>query len=52
VSEREHAWTVTLDHARGGWFAECSCGWKAKRPTWYKARSVGWATRHAEEALQ
>jgi hypothetical protein len=45
-----HAWTVTLDHQRGGWFARCSCGWKAPRPTWYQKRSQGFAKKHVEEA--
>lgn len=45
-----HTWKVELDSQRGGWFARCSCGWKAKRPTYYRARSVRWARRHAEEA--
>jgi hypothetical protein len=43
-----HAWTVELDHARGGWFARCDCGWTAPRATFYKARSIRWAKRHAE----
>jgi hypothetical protein len=52
VSERTHAWSVSLDHARGGWLARCSCGWQAKRPTYDRARSVRWAKRHAAEALR
>jgi hypothetical protein len=52
MSEHEHAWSVTLDHARGGWFAECSCGWMAERPTYYRARSVRWAKRHVEGTLR
>ena len=47
----EHATSVTLDHQRGGWFAECSCGWKAKRPCWYKKRAAGgFAQKHLEES--
>jgi hypothetical protein len=45
-----HAWTVTLDAARGGWFARCECGWVAKGPCWYKARAVGFAKAHLQEA--
>ena len=43
----EHVYSTRLDHARGGWFSECSCGWRAKRATYYKARSVRWAERLA-----
>jgi len=52
MTEREHAWSVKLDDAKGGWFARCSCGWQAKRPTWYKARSVDRAKRHLEATLR
>jgi hypothetical protein len=46
----EHAWTVRLDDQRGGWFATCACGWKAKRPCWYQARAKRFAKQHVEEA--
>jgi hypothetical protein len=52
MTKREHAWSVRLDDARGGWVARCSCGWQAKRPTFYKARSVAWAEQHAKETLR
>jgi hypothetical protein len=52
VTKREHTWSVRLDEAQGGWLARCSCGWQARRPTFYKACSVAWAKRHAEETLR
>jgi hypothetical protein len=50
VNGREHAWTVELDHARGGWLGRCSCGWQAKRACWYQARAKRFARQHVEEA--
>lgn len=52
MTKREHSWSVRPDEAKGGWVARCSCGWTAKRPTWYRDRSVGWAKRHVEETLR
>jgi hypothetical protein len=43
-----HAVTVKLDHARGGWLARCSCGWEANRPCWYQARAKRFAKAHRE----
>jgi hypothetical protein len=34
MTEREHAWSVRLDDAKGGWVARCSCGWETRRPCW------------------
>jgi hypothetical protein len=48
----EHAWRVELDHQRGGWLAECSCGWVAKRPSWYKRRAEDFAREHVEECAR
>lgn len=45
-----HATSVKLDDARGGWLASCSCGWQAKRPSFYKARAAGFASKHVGEA--
>ena len=52
MTKREHTWSVRLDEAQGGWLARCSCGWQARRPTFYKARSVAWAEQHAKETLR
>jgi hypothetical protein len=46
----EHAISVKLDDARGGWLAACRCGWQAKRPCWYQARAKRFAKQHVEEA--
>jgi hypothetical protein len=45
----EHAWTVTLDHQRGGRMARSSCDWEAPRPSWYKKRAQGFAEQHVED---
>ncbi len=46
----EHAWSVRLDEAKGGWIARCSCAWRGRRPTFYKARvgSLGEAARRGD----
>jgi hypothetical protein len=46
----EHACSVTLSAARGGWLATCSCGWVAKRPCWYKRRAEGFTRERVEQA--
>jgi hypothetical protein len=52
MTKREHAWSVRLDEAKGGWVARCSCGWQAERPIYYRVRAVRWAKRHVEETLR
>ena len=47
----EHRYAVKLDAAKGGWFARSeACPWEARRPTYYKSRSLAWAQKHIEDA--
>jgi hypothetical protein len=43
-----HELRIVLDPQAGGYVASCSCGWVAKRPTFYKDRAKRYAVKHEE----
>jgi len=44
-----HQITTAPDPQAGGWMATCICGWRSKRPNWYRARAAAQGIQHLEE---